>query len=396
MKAKKALIGAVMGFAGLATLPSQATVLSDLQNAINNGTTDLNFRYRYELVDQDGIDKNAHASTLRTRLGFTSADFNGFYLKLEADNVSVVGNDLYNSTANQKTQYPVVADPAGTEMNQAFLAYKTGQSELSAGRQRINHNDQRFVGGVGWRQNEQTYDGYRYQYKAEALSLDYAYVYNVNRIFGPDGPRADLGGSLHLFNSNYQIDKNHQLAFYLYDMDFDTAAALSNRTIGLSYNGKFDNFSLHAAYAIQKDGGANPVDYLAEYWNLQASTQLASVNLTLGYEYLGSDNGKGFVTPLATLHKFQGFADNFLSTPANGVEDLYVQVAGKQGKLSLSAILHQLGSQTGGIDYGNELDLVASYPLADKLNLLIKYAYYDADEYSVDTQKLWGMLSLSF
>jgi hypothetical protein len=33
---------------------------------------------------------------------------------------------------------------------------------------------------------------------------------------------------------------------------------------------------------------------------------------------------KGFTTPLATLHKFQGWADKFLTTPVNGLADLYV------------------------------------------------------------------------
>ena len=37
---------------------------------------------------------------------------------------------------------------------------------------------------------EQTYDGFRAMYLGDhGLTLDYAYVYNVNRIFGPDdGP----------------------------------------------------------------------------------------------------------------------------------------------------------------------------------------------------------------
>ena len=57
-------------------------------------------------------------------------------------------------------------------------------------------------------------------------------------------------------------------------------------------------------------------------------TKLYEVNLTLGYEVLGSDDGKkGFATPLATGHKFQGFADKFLTTPNDGVQDLYVGVA---------------------------------------------------------------------
>jgi len=83
---------------------------------------------------------------------------------LQVDNVSLVGNDNYNSTVNGKTDYSVVADPKGTDINQALLRYQNDSgTTLSAGRQLVNQLNQRFLGGVGWRQNEQTLDGYRLQ-----------------------------------------------------------------------------------------------------------------------------------------------------------------------------------------------------------------------------------------
>ena len=42
-----------------------------------------------------------------------------------------------------------------------------------------------------------------------------------------------------------------------------------------------------------------------------------------GIEYLEGNGTIGFSTPLATLHKFQGFADVFLTTPASGITDAY-------------------------------------------------------------------------
>ena len=72
----------------------------------------------------------------------------------------MVGNELYNSTRNGITDRPVVADPTGTDVNQALILYRGIDSTLiRAGRQRINLDNQRFVGAVGWRQNDQTYDG---------------------------------------------------------------------------------------------------------------------------------------------------------------------------------------------------------------------------------------------
>lgn len=371
--------------------------IKDIQNAIANGTTDLMLRYRYERVDQDNIDKTGNASTLLTRLSYKSADAKGFYTVFEVDNITSIGNENYNSTVNGNSQYPVVADPTLTEVNQAYVGYKYTDFELSFGRQRINHNDQRFVGGVAWRQNEQTYDGYRIQYGSnDSLKIDYSYVYNVNRIFGPDSPNGDLQGNLHLLNVNYAINKQHKLAGYVYELDFDTANAIATRTVGMSYDGNISSIKVHAAYATQSETGNNPTDFSAQYLALEVSAKVSAINVGIGYESLGSDNGKGFSTPLATLHKFQGFTDKFLGTPGTGVNDLYVRASGKVGKLALTAVLHQLDSDVGSIDYGTELNLIAKYPVADKVGLLVKYANYSADDFSVDTNKLWGMLTFKF
>lgn len=398
MKTKLSLFAATaMVFASQLVIPAQANTFTELQNAVTNGNTNLGLRYRYEYVDQDGLDKEANASTLRTRLTWNSDNFKGFSTRLEVDNVAVIGNDNYNSTTNGNGQYPVVADPKGTDLNQAFVTYKTGEVSLSFGRQRIVHHNQRFVGGVAWRQNEQTFDGYRVQYdNKNNLSFDYSYIYNVNRIFGPTGNNADLDGNIHLLNTHYTIHDDHKLTVHAYDMDFDRATALSNRTLGLAYDGKIATIKIHAAYAKQADTGDNPIDYSANYWTLEAGTRIAKVNVALGFESLGSDNGKGFVTPLATLHKFQGFADKFLVTPASGIEDLYIKASTKFGKLALTAVWHDLSSEANSTDYGTELNLIAKYPLANKVALLLKYANYSADDFATDTDKFWTMLNITF
>lgn len=362
--------------------------------ALANGKTNILMRLRYESVEQDNLAKDANALTLLTRLSYKSGSYNGFFGVLEADNVTAIGNKNYNSTVNGKKQYPVVADPAGTELNQAYIGYKSDNITLSMGRQRIIHNNQRFVGGVAWRQNEQTYDGYRIQYtNNDNLNVDYSFIHNVNRIFGTRSAKGDLGGSLHLFNLNYQINKQHKLSGFAYELDFDSAHALSTRTLGASYDGKISGIKIHASLANQADTGDNPTDFSANYYALEAGTKVSAVNIAVGYESLGSDNGKGFSTPLATLHKFQGYSDKFLATPGNGVNDLYIKASGKLNKLTLIAVWHDLQSDKGSVDYGNELNLVAKYPVAEKLGLLVKYANYSADSHSVDTNKLWAMLT---
>ncbi len=104
---------------------------------------------------------------------------------------------------------------------------------------------------------------------------------------------------------------------------------------------------------------------------------------------MGSDNGVGFSTPLATLHKFQGFAEKFLSTPANGIEDKYLKLGYKLDQLELMAFYHWLDAAEGEADYGKELDLQLSYNLNAQHAVLLKYADYQANSLHTDTSKFW-------
>jgi len=54
---------------------------------------------------------------------------------------------------------------------------------------------------------------------------------------------------------------------------------------------------------------------------------LAGLTGLVGYEVLEGNGAIGFATPLATLHAFNGWADMFLTTPANGLKDLYFRAS---------------------------------------------------------------------
>jgi hypothetical protein len=291
----------------------------------------------------------------------------------------------------------VVADPEGTDINQAYLQFKNKKLTATAGRQRILHNNQRFVGGVGWRQNEQTYDGYRVQFKAtDKFSVDYSYIHNVNRIFGPDGAKADLSGDLHLANAAFKVNKNHKLSAFAYLFDFDSTPGASTDTYGVLYNGKFGAVKVNLSAASQSDAGDNTKDFTANYYNAEIGTTLGKVTVLGGLEVLGSDDGNvAFGTPLATLHKFQGFADKFLGTPSTGVEDIYITAKTKLNGIKLAATYHNLSSDEGNIDYGTEIDLVAAYKM-NSYNFLVKFASYNADEVGTDTNKLWLQVATKF
>ncbi len=387
---------AVLSVMSLVTQTAMAaSALEELRRGTAEGEVKLNLRYRLEQVDQNGIDDEATASTLRGRVTFTSAEMGSWQYGVEADYVALIGPEDYNSTENGRTTYPVVADPEGFDLNQAYIKYSGDGFTTTAGRQRILIGDQRFVGGVGWRQNEQTFDALRAEIKAsEAIKIDYSYVWNVNRIFGPnDGAQpSDWRSNSHFLTASLEAaEKQTFEAFtYLLDFDNDNGVPNSTATYGLSYRGEFGPAKLNATYATQSDYADSPLDYDADFLAAGAAIKAGPVTLNAGYELLGSDDGNAaFRTPLATLHKFQGWADKFLVTPADGIEDIYFGLAGSLGPVKVAATYHDLSADEGSTDYGDEINLVANYSPAKGVNLQLKYADYSADEFATDTSKLW-------
>lgn len=290
----------------------------------------LDVRYRYEHVDQDNTLEHANAQTLRTRVGIQTGKWYGLSALVEADNVSRLGDAAYNSTRNGQTDYSVVADPDGSEINQALLRYDHAFGSAIAGRQRINLDNQRFVGGVGWRQNEQTYDGVLGQLQPlDKLTLTYAYINNINTIFGPGDNRfdnranpANIEGHSHLFNARYAHSPALTATAYSYLLGLDNIATapaaalgtLASKTTGLSLNGALHDISYALEYARQQDYADNPQELSSEYYLAELGYALKGATLKAGVEVLGGDSGPGnraFQTPLATKHAFQGWADTF-------------------------------------------------------------------------------------
>jgi len=410
MNSKKSYLKIVSGLlaCGMAiSAQADSGIMDDLNKAVSEGSVKFDFRYRLETVDQDGASDDATASTLRSRITFSSGTVKGFSAVAEVDNVSFLGNDSFNSTENGRTQYPVVADPDGTEVNQAYIKYTQGNASGAYGRQRILHASQRFIGGVGWRQNEQTYDAFRAQWKGDnGVSLDYAYVYNVNRIFGPEkGPAQppNLSGDNHFVRIDWKAAENHSLAGYIYALDVNEQLGYaagksignSSNTYGLEYSGKLGPVMAKAAWATQSDGGDSALNYDADYMMVEGAVKLGGIKATVGYEVLGAGDGVGFKTPFATLHKFQGWADKFLVTPGDGIEDLYFGLAGKAGPVKLAAIYHDFQAEDSSEDFGNEIDLVATLPINKQFTVQLKYAGFSSDSTRyADTDKLWFTLQL--
>ncbi|MBI5611959.1 MAG: alginate export family protein [Gammaproteobacteria bacterium] len=374
----------------LAALAVPASAADSLADALTGGKVSANLRYRYEWVDQEGVAEKAGASTMRTVLGYTTGDYHGFGGFVQFEDVHVVGNERYNSTINGLTQYPVVADPADTEVNQAYLSFKgIPGTTFKYGRQAIIYDNHRFIGNVGWRQNEQTYDAFSLVNSSlPSTVISFAHVDNANRIFSEKHPTlSDVEMNGELLNVAYKGLKAGALVGYGYFLDYEPGQPFpitaSNKTLGVRFDGGYPlggtKLLYTAEYAKQSDykDGASTVD--ADYGYAMLGVDLGGVQIKFNYELLSGDGVYGFATPLATLHAFNGWADKFLTTPKDGIKDAYISVGGAWLGVNLLAIYHDYSSDNLGYRYGSEWNALASKKLDKNLTLTAKYAAYNGD-----------------
>ena len=385
-------------FALLVVAVSHGAEPPSLGDAFTQGKVSLNARLRYEHVDQAPL-RDANAVTLRTRLGFTTARYAGWQAMIEGENVLPFDGSTY-SQAGLNTSgrgRAVVADPASTEINQLWLSFAHEKTTGTLGRQRLVLDNARFVGDVGWRQNQQTFDAFVLQDKSfEKTTLTYAYLDQINRVFSHQHAQGKWESDSHLAHVNYTGFAAGTLSVYGYWLEFDNAATNSSATYGASFTGahKFSDevkLAYRAEFAVQSDFGNNPQNYSTEYLALEAGPAWKSFGIALGHERLGSDNNVGFKTPLATLHAFNGWADLFLATPGAGLRDNYLKVnAALPQAVSLLAFYHWFEADRGGADYGTELDVQLARKFGKNVTVTAKFADFQSDSVAfADVRKYW-------
>ncbi len=377
--------------------PAAFAADSDLTSALTDGKLSANLNLRYEGVEQDNAAKDANALTLRTRINYTTGAFKGFSAAVELEN-SVALVDDYKDAIGHGNEYSVVADPDHTELDQAYIAYKDGKLSGKIGRQVITMDNHRFVGHVGWRQDRQTFDALTLGYQlSEATKVSYAYLTQRNRIFSDE---KDVDSKDHLLNISHKLGSG-KLTGYAYLLEEDKTGGAEINTFGIRYAGATKLGKNKVTYSVefaQQDN--DTADKSANYFAVEAGTKVASLNVKAGYELLGSDNGEyGFATPLATLHKFNGWADQFLGTPAQGLQDIYVSVGGKLAGGSWKIVAHDFSADESSAtvdDLGSEIDVVYAKAINKTFKAGIKYAAYNAGDIKVDADKVWVWLEAKF
>lgn len=395
------LVPLLLGLAALA-VPSLAAAADGPP-----GDIILDARLRYETVSQDGFAKDAQALTLRTRLGYETPAWRGFKALAELENVTALGEG-YNSTTNGKLRYPVVADPEVTELNRAQVSWSGKQADVVAGRQRIVLGNARFVGNVGFRQNEQTYDAVKAVVRpTKDLTVAYAYIDRVHRVFGHHSVQGEWDSDSHLVQADLKTGAG-QLTGYGYLLDFDNAPTQSNATWGARFAGARPlrpglALTYEAEFAHQTDHRNSPTDFALDYLDLGVGLKGPAHWATVGFERLDGDGRRGFQTPLATLFAYQGWADVFLNTPPAGVRDLNLRagttlkLGPKATPLKLQAAVHDFTDDDGSRRYGREVDLLAGVALTKTLSAELRTAIFDgARPGFADRHKVWLTLEAKY
>ena len=366
----------------------------------------LDLRLRAEQVNQDGLDDTT-ALTLAGRFGAEAQFGNGWSALIEGEAVGHLTDD-FSDTVDAMPGKAVIADPEAFELNRLQVAWKGEEASATLGRQRIIFDDARFVGNVGFRQNEQTFDALRLGFSGlENVTAEYVYIDKVHRIFGDESPMGEFESDSHVVRVEVETAVGSFVATGLF-LNFDESAAASGRTLALGWSDSWEleagTLGLNARFALQSEyDGRGPAQDLG-YQSYGASFARGDFTLIGGIEILDGASGRGFATPLATLHAFQGWADVFLTTPAAGIRDLSIGIKGSGLDLIDSAkpanwafIYHDFDSDNGRLSYGSELDAVFRMPISDRLTFEAKGAVFNGEDGGpADRTKFWLALEARF
>lgn len=383
-----------------ATLSSGAYAEVDpITEAIIGGKAFGDLRLRYENDDRsNGTDSDA--LTLRTRIGYKTAEYEGFQAVVEFEDMrEVLGIEEADDDA-------LILDAEVTELDQGFIQYKNDMLTAKLGRQVITLDGHRHVGHVGWRQDRQTFDAARVMLKPlDDLSVDLSYIYKVNRVNSP--VFADVSDTdITLINVSYNTPFG-KATVYNYEIAEEPYGAGDGwdelSTFGASFTGATGE-DLKVSYALEyasqdNDSKDASMDYMFAELGLTAS----GITGKVGYSSLGSDDGnQSFATPLATVHKFEGWADNFLgqslfgAAGGDGVVDTYASVSGKVGGVKLVAVYHDFETDEGSADAGDEINLLAAKKFNKYYSGGLKYADYSAPSGGTDKTVMWAWVGMSF
>lgn len=390
------------------TLSAPTLADGNIGDAFKNGSPALNFRLRYENAKQQGL-KDANATTLRSTLGFETADFYKTIFNIELVDVSHLFGLHYNPGVSDLSlpQYSLIADPPGAGITEMKLSY-TGFAKniIILGRQYIQLDNERFIGKNDFRQYPQSFDAISLNNTMlNNIDFYYAYILYVNTNYS--NGRAIQGRrqlSTNIINIDWTEDRFGKIGGYIYLNNDKNVNTNSNATLGASIRSPIDltatdGYAYYLEAALQKAKFNNPIQYTAHYAHCYLAKTIEIFTATLGYELLSGnahDTNKAFITPLGSVDNFNGDAEAFTNTPARGLQDTYASLVSTTHNINVGITYHffRLDKGPGSKSAGQEFDIYANFGITDRIALNLGYAkYYAQNNVALSTQRCWLMLT---
>lgn len=373
------------------------------------------------------VNKEADAAFLTSHRARLNAEYNAarFNLGLSIQDVRVWGNTTQLNTSDNLTSF-----------HQAWAEVLVNKEwSVKLGRQELNYDDGRLFGNVNWLQQARSHDLALLKYTGNGLKAHLGLAFNqekdqltgtlymlnnykamqflwLNKNFG------NTGVSVYLINNGYQYE-NPDTAKLDYSVNY-------TQTIGARASHKAGNLTLAGAVYGQTGKDQSGREVSAYYLNLEAAYVVSS-NLrgTLGAEILSGtdadhntikDDNKSFTPLYGTAHKFNGHMDYFYA--ANhfnnvGLNDVYLKITQKSGKLLLGADLHAFMANASVFDLngtkmekylGTEIDAWAEFQIDEAVLLSGGYSMMFATDAMKAVKKVsgdigtqyWGWVMLTF
>jgi len=369
-------------------------------------------RPRYQFTDAGtaGTGTAGHTLTNRTNLSISGKllGVDGLGTTLELNSVNDFGTKEQN--------VDVAAEATFAKMTQANITYTAAGVTAVAGRMTTNLDNQRFIGSVGWKQNFQTLDLVGVIHRSKKLDYTVAYVYGVNAIadagYGIETAKY-TGGTTSGKTSSIAVNASYKVMPELKVTGYGYLLGSFGDTYGVAASGSVDagvKLKYRAEYAMLMDASLETASLGkpkndASYMNIDVSANISGLLVGLDYEVQSGTNGTDgkttFKTPLATKHKFNGWADQFLGTPAAGLVDTNFTVGYKNKTIGVAKVIyHSFTSDVGSSTYGSEIDFLLKKKLASNVTGMFKGAMYSDDSSNAtttaDVTKIWLMADYRF
>lgn len=350
------------------------------------------------------------ALSYRLRLGSQTPLTQAIKAQLEFDHITSYWQANHSDGVRFNNQ-PLIPDAPSTQLNQAFINIHWQTWLINIGKQSLNLNNQRHLGGNGFWHDEQTFDALLIQrtFNSDAR-LEYANITKAHRITGPNanaalsnkdinynallGQRPANVLGIHNLNGqwlNYSFSWQdfHKFSLFGLDIKNHTAPNLSHQTLGASYQFQktLGHWKLHinGERSTQTRGNTVNIPYLrikvgAAYLQWQAFYER---------ERLSTKNNAAFITPLASLHDFQGFTDQFLQTPQTGLTDDQLSLRFSQKGYRFTSAIHHFANAQQNQYLGKELDFDIQIPFSHSIDLNLRYGHFWSPKSKQTVQRLF-------